>query len=267
MQTRTHNRRPFLWTAAAATLGLALTIAFPTVAGAQAKNKKAPAAAQQPAAKLTTQEFPDGTGTIGLPTGWRIIDSYRGTVYCLGPKGQLVKQGSALVIARPDHPANNMGIPSSAPLARDGDLVGALQGVLQKANNKLISLRSRPAPSPRPGIPAAYFLYELEDANGKRMVAMGYFSALMESDQTLPYWQLYVSVVMAPKEIFMQELPTLLAIQDTYRPNGLAPREGSNGAMIDAGIARDLKQRRANLAEQQAMFDRMNETFKAVIKQ
>lgn len=250
-----------------ATLIAALGVLGAMTAPAAHAQKKAGAKPAPAAAKLTTQEFPDGTGTIGMPDGWRFVESYRGTVRCVGPSQSQVTMGMAFVIARPDHPNNNLGIPVSAPLAQDGDLAGALRGVLDKANNKLISLRSRPAPSGLPGVPASYFLYELEAANGKRMLALGYFSAIADSDQTLGYWQLYCSVVMAPKESFMKEIPTLMAMWETWRPNGQKPKPGSGGAMIDAGIAADLKQRRISLKDQQDAFDRMNEKFKQVIQQ
>jgi hypothetical protein len=253
-----------------AALGILGVMTMPAAHAQKKATAKAKPAAGAAAAKLTTKEFPDGTGTIGLPVGWRFIESYRGTVRCVSPARQLVTMGMSYIISRPDHPTNEFGrqagIPSPAPFARDGDLAGALRGVLERSNNKLISLRSRPAPSGIPGVPAAFFLYELE-AEGKRYTALGYFSAIITDDQTLPYWQLYCSAVMAPKETFMQDLPTLMAIWHSWRPNGQKPKPGSDGAMLDAAIAGDLKRRRETLAEQQAAFDRMNEKFKQVIQQ
>ncbi|MES2462437.1 MAG: hypothetical protein V4671_17785 [Armatimonadota bacterium] len=237
----------------------------------QAKGKpktgaKPPAAAAKPAVKLKTQELPDGTGTIGLPAGWVINGAYRGTVFCRGPQNGNVTMGHAFVISRPDHPVNQMGIRTSAPMARDGDLVGALQGVLRGANNKLISLRTRPAPSATPGVPALYCLYEME-AGGKHVTALGYFTSLADDDGTLPYWQLYCSVVMISKDVFVKELPTLMAMWNSWRPNGAKPKEGSVGAMIDATIADSTRRRAQTLKEQQEMYERMNSRFQEVIKQ
>ena len=177
------------------------------VATPQGGKKAKPVQAAAP--KLTTKEFPDGTGSIGLPADWKIDGSYRGTVFCDGPNSQKAIMGMAFVIGRPNHPAHNLGVPYDGPMGRDGDLAGALQAVLAKNGTKLISLRMREAPSPAPGIPAAYFLYEME-SKGIRTIALGYFSAIMENDQTLPYWQLYSSAVMAPKETFLKEFPTLM---------------------------------------------------------
>lgn len=252
------------------TLGTAL--ALPLLAGlasatpqGRAKPEQKPTTAA-PRVSLTTKEFPDGTGTIGLPAGWSIEGSYRGTVGCNGPESQKAIMGMAFIIGRPDHPNNNLGIPYNGPMGRDGDLAGALRAVLEKGGTRLISLRSREARSPEPGIPAAYFLYEME-YKGKRTTALGYFSAIIDRTQTLGYWELYSSAVMAPKETFVKEFPTLMAIFDSYRPNGKKPKEGSDGAMIDEAIAANLKARRETLKSQQEAFDHMNERFKSVIQQ
>ncbi|GEM_PF-1938624 len=262
---------------AAAVLCLAAAVAAAGPSHAQGKAKKpagkpapaaaAAAAAAPAAAKLKTTELPDGTGTIGVPDGWNITEAYRGTVFVRGPQKQLVTMGHAFVISRPNHPAHQLGIPTDAPFAPDGDLVGALKGVLAKANNRLISLRAMPAPSGTPGVPAVFFSYEVE-AHGTQFAAIGYFTSIgAGDDQTLPYWQLYVSAVIAPKEIFMKELPTMMAMWKSWQPNGQKPKEGSAGAMIDEAIKDSTRRRAQTLKEQQAAYDRMNEKFKQTIMQ
>jgi hypothetical protein len=236
-----------------------------TAALAQGKGKQTAVGKPAAAAALKTTEFPDGTGTIGVPAGWSIDGSYRGTVGLVGPARQRAHMGMGMPIARPDHPTNNLGIPINGPMAPDGDLVGALKGVLALAKNRLISVRSRPAPSSAPGVPAAYFLYELEAADGKRITALGYFTSIADDDGTLPHWLLFYSVVMAPKESFMKDLPTLMAVWNSWRPNGAKPKPGSDGAMIDEVIKDSTRRRAQTLKEQQEMYDRMNEKFKQVI--
>lgn len=98
-------------------------------------------------------------------------------------------------------------------------------------------------------------------------MVLGYFSAIMDSDQTLTYWQLYSSAVVAPKEAFVKEFSTLMAVWSSYHPNGKKPREGSEAAMIDAAISDNLKRHGQTLKEQQDAFERMNERFKTVIQQ
>lgn len=249
----------------------ALLLAGSAIYGTAAQGKppakagtKTAAKPQAAAQKLKTTELPDGTGTIGMPAGWVFEGAYRGTVFCRGPQGSRVVMGHGYVISRPDHPAHQMGIPTGAPFARDGDLVAALKGVLQKADNRLISLRTLEAPPSAPGVPAVYYLYELE-AKGKRYSALGYFTTIADNDGTLPYWQLYCSAVMAPKENFIKELPTLMAMWNSWRPNGAKPKAGSEGAMIDAVIADSTRRRAQTLKEQQEMYDRMNARFKETL--
>jgi hypothetical protein len=213
---------------------------------------------------LKTTELEDGTGTIGLAPGWKIDGSYRGTVGCKGPGGSAVVMGFPWVVQRPEHPVTNMPENPGGPKARLGDLPAALREVLAHNKARLTSLRSRSAPSGLAGVPASYFLYEYE-RDGKTFVGLGYFTTIGAPEDVLPYWQLYSSAVIAPKERFMQDLPTMMAIWNSWRPNGKRPREGSNGALIDA--IREANQKRAQdtLKSQQEAFDRMNERFRKEI--
>lgn len=216
--------------------------------------------------KLKTTELEDGTGTIGLAPGWKITDAYRGTVVCKSPEGSGVVMGFPWTVLRPDHPVANMPeqrFAAPTPRARVGDLPTALREVL-KVNSKarLTSLRSRPAPSGIAGVPAIYFLYEFQ-RDGKTFVGLGYFSTIGDpNDGTLPYWQLYSSAVIAPKARFVKDLPTMMAMWNSWRPNGQKPREGSNGALIDAVKEANQKRAQENLKSQQEAFDRMNDKFR-----
>lgn len=214
--------------------------------------------------KLKTTEFPDGTGTIGLPPGWRIQESYRGAVVCLNPDASQVTMGLGQVIGRPNHPANNMGIPTQIPMARDGDLEGGIRAILAKGGGRVTSMRSRPGPPGGNGTPGVYYLYEFEKP-GKRISALGYFAAITEADQTLPYWQLFTCAVLARKEYFMRDLPAMMAMWGSWRPNGAKPKPGSDGAMIDAVIADNYRRRAQTLKEQQEAFDRMNAKFRETL--
>jgi hypothetical protein len=48
---------------------------------------------------------------------------------------------------------------------------------------------------------------------------------------------------------------------NSWRPNGQKPREGSNGALIDATNEAIQKSRAQTLKSQQEAFDRMNAKF------
>lgn len=182
---------------------------------------------------LRRTPFEDGTGSIGLPPGWRIGSVYRGQVYCVGPNDAGVNLGYTWEIL---HPGTSVSDPRH-PLARTGDIITALREVLYKRGRAtLLSVRSAPAPQAFRGVPAFYLLYELE-RNGRIVTTFGYFTTLTYGGMA-PGWGLYSSGVWVPREQFQQTLPTMLQMWNSWRPNGQEPREGSSSALID-GIMRD----------------------------
>lgn len=188
-----------------------------------------------PAVAQTLQRTPfeDGTGSIGLPPGWRIGSVYRGQVYCVGPNDAGVNLGYTWEIL---HPGTSVSDPRH-PLARTGDIITALREVLYKRGRAILrSVHGAPAPQAFRGVPAYYLLYELE-RNGRIVTAFGYFTTLTYGGMA-PGWGLYSSGVWAPREQFQQTLPTMLQMWNSWRPNGQAPSEGSSSAIID-GIIRE----------------------------
>ena len=230
-----------------------------------AGQKKTPSTAPP----LKNKVFPDETGSIGLAPGWILDGAYRGSCGCNGPEGQKILMGFPWNILRPNHPLLDNPVAEQAwkdqPKARDGDLEGALRQVIEsKKEARLLSLRSRPAPPGLDGVPAKYFLYQML-SKGKKTTALGYFTGIVTDDNTLPSWSLYSSAVLAPSERFMKDLPAMMAMWNSWRPNGKKPKAGSESAMIDANIASVTKFRQDNLKAQQEAFERMLNQFKKVM--
>jgi hypothetical protein len=191
-----------------------------------------PAHAQnKTAVKLTQKEFEDGTGSIGVAPGWRYESAYRGTVQCLGPNNAAVVLGFPWTVTRPDSEVAQFVGPDQ-PMAAVGDIPNALREVLaKKVRATLKSLRSQSAPPAIDGVPAYYMLYEYVQ-DGKTFVALGYLTTLNYGPSS-PSWTLYASAVVAPKDQFMKQLPTMLAMWKSWRPNGSNPRAGSESAKFD----------------------------------
>ncbi len=215
--------------------------------------------------KLTTKEFPDGTGTIGLAPGWVLDGAYRGTCGCRSANGSGIIMGMGQPILRPDGPVGQMpeSVMLKMPTARVGDLSRAIRSILEKSGARVKSLRARPAPSASPGVPASYYLYEYE-SKGKKLTAMGYFTTLAYYESS-PNWDLYSSYVTAPSERFMQDLPTMMSMWNSWRPNGQKPKAGSESENLDKALAENLRMHRATMKEQRESFDRMQEKFKNVL--
>ncbi len=214
--------------------------------------------------KLKTTAFPDETGSIGLAPGWRLDGAYRGTCGCKGPGGTGIIMGMGATILRTDHPVADMSmVPTTMPRARIGDLSGAIRSILERGGSRVISLRSRPAPAAEPGVPALYYLYEYE-RQGKRISSLGYFSTLAYPDSS-PYWQLYSSYVFAPSERFLQELPTMMAMWNSWRPNGRKPKAGSESAMLDSVLKENQKRVGETMKNQRETFERMQSRFREAL--
>lgn len=205
------------------------------------------------AQSLKQTGFPDGTGSIGLPSGWRVVEAYHGTVFCSQQFDRFVRLGMPWTVDRPASPGSQTLAPYKLAIAPIGDLPGALQGVLATGGGHLTSLRSRPAPPVFPGVPARYFLYKFIQGRTE-YTALGYFTTINPGGDS-PYWSLYSSSVAAKSPLFMKSLPLLMKMWSSWRPNGQAPTAGSESAVIDEVIKHS-----------QDSFSRLNEKFDANIR-
>jgi hypothetical protein len=201
---------------------------------------------------LKTTPFADGTGSIGLPSGWKITEAYRGTVTCVGPEKQAVVLGMPWTILRPDSEVATLPGQGRAAQAMVGDIPTALREVLTKnASARLLSLRTRDAPRAFPNVPAFHAMYEYEQG-GRVYAAFGYLTTL-DYGPSSPSWQFYASAVLAPKPRFLKDLPTLLAMWKSWRPNGQPPKAGSESAKFDEL----LRENRENYERMQAEFRKL----------
>ncbi|MBC8140919.1 MAG: hypothetical protein H7Y38_05700, partial [Armatimonadetes bacterium] len=198
--------------------------------------------------KLKTTPFPDGTGSIGIAPGWHLESAYNGGVGCSEPGGAVVILKLPYTILRPESSVAQLPASATAPMAQAGDLIGALRSVLEKTNGKLGTVRGRKLGNLPSGAPTYLLHYQFKQ-NGRDYTAIGYFAPLdYGADQ--PMWQLYSSAVAAPTPQFTKQLPAMLAMWKSWRPNGKKPREGSASAVFDE----ILKNRKASYDEIQKKF-------------
>jgi len=81
--------------------------------GQEPQGSPAPAAGES--ASLQPYRFPDGTGSIGLPAGWKVLEVAKGAVHATGPDGGWLIFGANLSVMDPRVPgahayANNISI-------------------------------------------------------------------------------------------------------------------------------------------------------------
>jgi hypothetical protein len=194
-----------------------------------------PTPPQPPAAapKLQQTMLPDRSGTIGLPPGWQIGGAHEGTVDALGPDGSSLSFGAHGTALTPEAAAqgfNTTGLPPPAeiPVIPFTDPVTAFQAFWEQSPRMIARAIGRTLPAQHvtrviehhpqawPGGQAEMMDVEwvLEDNPPAR-----YRSLVLFGMQPTPMgsWTYYLSLVSAPTERFQQNLPTLLAIWNSWQ--------------------------------------------------
>jgi hypothetical protein len=189
-------------------------------------------AAHEPVAlPLRLTPFPDNSGSIGLPAGWRVLASHGGEVMTAGPHGETVNVGISFY---PIYDPRNPQVQQRMRYARGmkflacpygGDPVSAYLcvGKQNRQNNGLPPatiniVSSQPIPTRPLEAQAAMVMAEIDlhDGNGP-MTASLHIGISREAQNGV--WTLALDGVMAPKERAEEEWPTLKAIFESYRTN------------------------------------------------
>jgi hypothetical protein len=204
-----------------------------------------------PVQELHVTRFPDNSGTIGLPTGWKIDSAAGGAVVVVGPNGEVIavslihqmfdpsnQQGRGMINYETQNGRRPLPIQFSVyPFG--GDLVDAFM-----AFQKQYAERNRlPAPtltvtSKTPSAPNQYqaagitVLGDLDLHDGKgpltSLILIGAMKRVGPAQ-----WGMTVTRVSCPKKFAAEEWPTLLAIANS---------ENQNAAVIQAQTQQVIKQ-------------------------
>ena len=220
-----------------------------------------PAGAVKPSAlpqKLTQTPFPDGSGSLGLPAGWKIIGAREGDVTAQGPNGEKLRFGaaqSAIDYSNPQSRALGRGSRGTAP----GNFVAIPFGTpgdeaFKMAVAQLAQKQRRPAPvinyaivktlpsqggsknyfmqgtTTTPDGPAATWIEVIESAMGPAGV-----------------WQLNIYQVTVPEAHAAQEAATVASMFPTYKTNdavimGQISVDNSEVQQITSNFMRTSKQ-------------------------
>ncbi len=187
---------------------------------------------------LKTTRLPDGTGTIGTAPGWTVEGAYRGSVTLKGPQGAVMQLGVPWAITLPIDPVTGWQsiAAGQAPTANVGDVVTALQQVMyfHSGQARIVRLNRRAARPAIVGVPASMFSYDFV-TGGKTYTGIGYYTTLSYG-QSSPVWNLYASVVAAPKATFWKQFPTMVKMWGNWKANGKTPDAGSASALTDGII-------------------------------
>lgn len=176
---------------------------------------------------LTPTRFPDGSGAINLPAGWRITFASHGAAKIMGPRGEAVLLGNSVgPIYDPNNPQVQARLryanPNNRPiLCPNSDALHTYLCVLQHgaASQPTFQLRkSSPIPAQR-GVAQAVLIdadLDLHDGRGLLSCELGLGITAVSP---LGSRTLILNGTCAPQSSIAQEQPTLKAIWDSYSIN------------------------------------------------
>ncbi len=232
---------------------------------------------------LTATRFPDGSGAVNLPEGWRITFASHGAALIVGPHDeQVLLSNSVGPIFDPDNPQVQARLrfanPRNPPiLCPTGDALHTYLCVLQR-NNKQPTFQlkqSRPIPALRLAVESVLIDAELDlhDGKGLRSCELGLSVTAVgpQGGRTLG-----INGTCAPQGLAAQEQPTLKAIYDSYSINGQVvaqefkgdeqrSRQAGNNARIQANAAHAAEDARsAAFQAHMDNIDRMSKSFQNI---
>jgi hypothetical protein len=210
----------------------------PATAGA------APPKPSAPAQPLTPVPFPDGSGRIGLPSGWSMVRAHQGDVLAKGPRGEVLRFGMPVSVLDPNDPRTRTLMPNPrGPAPANFILIpfGTDPSVTLKSVSAQLAQKNRKQPPttniasvdnvPTSGPGKSYFYFgeiDMHDGQGPvYFVEQLFFSQPM----ALGGWQITVFQINIPKPIFAEEIATLARIFPSY---------GTNDAVILGEIKADM---------------------------
>lgn len=210
---------------------------------AQAGAAMAAFAALTPAAfaqKLTMTSFPDGSGKIGVASGWKMTAGVNGAVDLVGPNGAAIDLGiPTSVVTRgveaifPDVGAAAFpGTPRvdfSDPVRAFLDVVAAHGPKLGVRVTRIRSVEYVPTPNGR----GAFIRYSAL-IKGKPFEAFGLYAILpIDNVQAM----FYFSVVTAPASDFNKQFPTMMAMWKSWSlSDATAKKRLDDAAKALAGV-------------------------------
>lgn len=206
---------------------------FAKSVGALSKQMAAAAPKGTPApagpAQLTRTPLPDGSGFIGLPPGWRVLDSYKGALDVAGPDQQSMSLGIAHQVFRQGRPGGALIIGPYRPPWPAWQLFVdfANRGALSRGEMSMRLLEQSPEQSPAGQ--AEWLAYEASIRGAKRK-GLAYVITKPFNDD-IGTWFLYTSFIGAPAERWAQDLPTMWAIWKSWSINPSVFRECMDAAL------------------------------------
>ncbi len=228
---------------------------------------------QVQAQPLHTVQFPDGSGSVGLPASWQLGKAQSGDVMARGPQGERLHFGMSISALDPNNPRSRalMGPNGQAP----GLMVAIPYGTdataaLKSATTQIFRKIQQPVPTinissvhelPISGGHNYWLMGDIDLHDGK-----GPFALFAQEVQSQPFgsgWQMTVFQVAVPKELASEEFPTVVAMFRSYRAN-TQMIQGQVNANIKLGMER-ADQMNARVARLEDQSERDTAAFSNIL--
>ncbi len=226
---------------------------------------------------LTPTRFPDGSGAVNLPAGWRITFASHGSAYIVGPHGEAVLLSNTVgPIYDPNNPQvqARLRYATSRPImCPTSDALHTYICVVQQKNSQPVFHleQSRPIPAQRLAVEAVLIDADLDLHDGRGMMSCE-LGLSITAVNALGSRTLGINGTCAPQSSAAQERPTLKAIYDSYTINGQVvaqefagdeqrSRQAGNNARIQANNAHAAEDARS--AAFQAHMDNIDRFSKS----
>jgi hypothetical protein len=226
---------------------------------------------------LTPTRFPDGSGAVSLPAGWRISFASHGSALIVGPRGESVLLSNTVgPIYDPNNPQvqARLRYATSRPmLCPAGDALNTYLCIVRQKNDQPVFQlkQSRPIPAQRLAVQAVLIDADLDVHDGRGMMSCE-LGLSITAVNALGSRTLGVNGTCAPQSSAAQEQPTLKAIYDSYSINGQVvagefaadqqrSRQAGNNARVQANTAHAAEDARS--AAFQAHMDNIDRFSKS----
>jgi hypothetical protein len=228
-------------------------------------------------APLRQTPFPDNSGSVGLPAGWRILAGGGGSVHAEGPNGSQIHYGVTIPVMDPTNPQTRQMIQMETQGGRiplpgsyvaypaGGDPVRALIAIEAQASQK----QRHPAPTYQ--ISSVRDLGNAIGGHCTRAIGTidrhdnkGVLSANTVICTTQPMngqWMMTLYQDDIRPQLVAQEQPTMDAINASFRVNNQVIRQQTQGEIDNIHRIGDASRQQAE--ESHAAFDRRNAGLKA----
>jgi len=191
--------------------GAILTILSLLLADAAIAQKAGPQT-QRPGQSWPRAQFPDGSGSIALPPGWRLHSAQQASAELQGPRGEAVAVGITMAIGPAQF--SQPGV-LAGPYLLPPDAFAWVSEVAVPLDDKSAQTRvveGVPTPPLTQNGRAAYLLADqMNHGRPYRSFALVNTAALGNG-----YWQYYMTLLTAPAELFPHALPLMTEIWQSW---------------------------------------------------